>query len=473
MRPRSSTSPPAPDRPFPGFFQDPETRKFFAIPEKHHAITPTEKLHAGRPLVTAHRPTREKDTIIKSSRALAIQDLQNCTDGTDQDSIRKACLARFRGPLPLPQPSRKFKPHTDPEWFSPKAWGASSIDWDPLTKTLFVASWASERFDSARSIGNKVDRTTAGSGHVFSLDNCYRTNVTDHRYVPAYHPMRMAALPGHGAIGVEVSPCHGPLQQSLLSLYPLFGNSTADSPIAVDPIIIRLQTRLEDQMGHGSALAVTPPSHGPPTILTGHERIIVRTDLTSTKTNEIRNFPSDILSTTWLQPNVAAVGGRNSSIILWDFRASQGVMRLKHSGCVAHLAPTDTTGYHLAAAGVPDALALYDLRMNRAAAKLHCNIKAVPQSQSIWKADFDCPENPGFGFSLRGDVMAASQEDGSVKVYSAKTGAVLRHYPPRLSEYGYGESIRNLVLIDDDLHAMQIAAVSLGNVVRYGVNVKK
>jgi hypothetical protein len=29
------------------------------------------------------------------------------------------------------------------------------------------------------------------------------------------------------------------------------------------------------------------------------------------------------------------------------------------------------------------------------------------------------------------------------------------------------------VLIDDDLHAMQIAAVSLGNVVRYGVNVKK
>jgi hypothetical protein len=155
--------------------------------------------------------------------------------------------------------------------------------------------------------------------------------------------------------------------------------------------------------------------------------------------------------------------------LLWDFRACKGVVGLKHGGSVAHLARVDESGTQLAVAGVPNSLALYDLRMVRETAPSHSNGGQMAHSQSVWKVAHRNAADLGLGFSLMREVIAAAQDDGTLGVYSSKTGALLHTLGSRQSIENPSLTFRTVKVIEDDLNAIQIFATQSGQLFRFGV----
>jgi hypothetical protein len=464
----------------PGYYWDSQKKKYFKISKYHDAKIEQERRSAAFFLAHDLEIPQDREQVAaptiatsRSSLSLTVQDLRNRTEGVSRDSLRKAYLAMCHSNILEPRIAANHSVVNISPWqgeMEQQLWDAYALDWDPQLKTV----WSCAVYQRVVPYGVprviiKVSQVSPGAGNVFSVDDYCRTNITRDLVYKESRPPRMAALHGFGIVTVWLDL--GPSRKKPELHFELIEHQQMD-PAKLSSII-SLSVGLDPEkskagMEGNTYISVTPPSHGPPAALIGLTRGFTRVDLASGRNDETWGFPSDILSAQWVQPGVGALGFRNSTVLLWDFRASQGAIRLKHGGSVAHLAPADASGNYLVAAGVPDALALYDLRMSRLAVSSDFPPKRIRASQSIWKADHENASDLGLGFSLMGDVVAAAQDDGALKVFSTKTGGVLRTFPePRLSYHP--DTFRHVKVIEDDMYAIQVLGLHRGEILFHGI----
>jgi hypothetical protein len=461
----------------PGYYWDSERKKYFKISKNHLANTEQERRYSDFFLAHELEIPEERAEVAaptiatsRSSLSQSVQDLRHRTEGVSLDSLRKAYLAMCRSNILEPRVaanhSVKFKYPWQGE-MDKQLWATYALDWDPQLKTV----WSCAIYQRIVPYGVprvtiKVSRVSPGAGNVFSVDDPCRTNITRDLVYNTSRPPVMAALHGVGVVTVRLEPS----SQKPALLLDLIRHEQLDPAAKLpsfNPLCVVLNPGESTAEGH-TYISVTPPSHGTPAALVGLTRGFTRVDLASGRNDETWGFPSDILCAEWLQPGVGALGFRNSTVLLWDFRASQGAIRLKHGGSVAHLAPADASGNSLVATGVRNALALYDLRMSRLAVSSAFPPNRIRASQTIWKADHENRSDLGLGFSLMGDVVAAAQDDGALKVFSTKTGGVLRTFPePRLTYHP--NTFKHVKVIEDDMYAIQVLGVHSGEILFHGI----
>jgi hypothetical protein len=467
-----------PNGSLPGFAWDGEKKKYFQIPKSHLAHSELERQLAQAQFI------RDNDLFIapvhqdvaprtmagaRASQNILLQDLRLRTDGVSLDTLRKSYLGMCKASNILESKvPRPVIPHHLEKMYD-RRWHACAIDWDPVMKTLWSCSLSDGGIQGGVPRTTvKVTRLTSGDGNAFSVDDCRKTNVTSDMFYEADAPPAMAASHGVGLVAMQLEPTQGSLARTTLAIQVVRGQEM-DMTLPSSPTLrINLldRTSLLQMEGH-VCLSVTPPSYGSSTALAGLKTGFTRVNLATGQNEQRRGFPSDILSIHWMQPNIGAFGFRNATVLLWDFRASQGAIRLRHSGAVAHLAAADESKNQLIAAGVPDALALYDLRMSRLARSYRSRPANVPESKPIWKAEHSNPDDLGLGFSLLGEVFAAAQDDGTLKMYSTRTGAPLHTFPePRLS-YNIS-TFRCVKVLEDDLSPMQVLGICAGDILQHG-----
>jgi hypothetical protein len=219
---------------------------------------------------------------------------------------------------------------------------------------------------------------------------------------------------------------------------------------------------MSDEIADYACVSASLPSDHP-SALVGHRNGFSRLDLQcgSCSMHSLEG-PTDLLTAGWLQPRVGVFGFRNGRVMLWDFRCRKGVARLRHRGAVTHAARADDGGATVVVTGVPDSLALYDLRTEPAR-------DDHVFSRSVWQADYRNAADIRLGFSLMGSVMAAAQDDGTLRVYSSKTGAVLKTFKEPRSDEETSSTFRAVKVIEDDLTAIQVLGVYNGQLLQYGV----
>jgi hypothetical protein len=198
---------------------------------------------------------------------------------------------------------------------------------------------------------------------------------------------------------------------------------------------------------------------------------------------------STVKSMEYLFPNVLAAGLQNSGVILFDRRAkcSNGVVRLKHSDPVNHLAKTDESGQALIVVGLGK-MSLYDLRMTKGTPNCTANaFEARGHRMQRTRPVFNCryrnqlSNHAGFSISRQHKVAAVAQEDGTFNIYSTQSGAVLKTFCQlnpkpdpihRNAEARYPGSgnpvITQLQIIDDPSSAFRVLALQKGAIWNYG-----
>jgi hypothetical protein len=134
---------------------------------------------------------------------------------------------------------------------------------------------------------------------------------------------------------------------------------------------------------------------------------------------------STILAVEWLSDNTFVSGLRNGSVLIRDIRQASGLSEaIWHGGAVANLSRIDHSSHYVVANGIPDCLAMYDLRMGlpRSGEGQQTSTPVVVYEHS----NSEFPSNDmGFDVLQNLGLMAAAQGDGSIKIFSLKSGKTI------------------------------------------------
>ncbi|KAL1642257.1 hypothetical protein SLS58_005597 [Diplodia intermedia] len=151
-----------------------------------------------------------------------------------------------------------------------------------------------------------------------------------------------------------------------------------------------------------------------------------------------KNRPDAALSMEWLTPHSLSVGFRSGDIVLYDSRSRGYKARLKHLSSAIGI----KRGEHesqLVVAGLKSTLCLYDLRM----IKDHKSTRPVFRFKDYENA---YTEASGFDVHQQSGLVAASQDNGYVQLYSLKDGSKIRRLrAPGLYGSGYDPTARTRV----------------------------
>jgi len=233
--------------------------------------------------------------------------------------------------------------------------------------------------------------------------------------------------------------------------------------------------------------------------------------------------PTDILSTCWLDEKILALGARDGRVLTVDLRANVMVTLLNHASPVIGIKRADDF-HRLVCAGINDSLVLYEMRMakpdrlqqhvgegssgsrssGRKKKRRTVDMQQDPQpllpadiqgSQPLLPADMNIVRSPNFGGCVpliqfayanesylelgldthpRLGLVAASDETGSILVWSMKNGTLLRDYrrarafKPPMNKQGRE---RRVMFVDDDEGNSPVsiwAGYQNGGVFRFG-----
>lgn len=149
---------------------------------------------------------------------------------------------------------------------------------------------------------------------------------------------------------------------------------------------------------------------------------------------------SDVLALDWLGPGLLAAGLRNASVMLYDTRSQGSALRLRHNGAVTALHRADDET-RLVVCGFPDALCMYDLRMQRelAAPQTGHSSKGkrgrqkpkAPSTVSLLRFEYSNRYRYPLGFDVNADVglVAAAEDNGRIQLYSLQSGKRVEGVP--------------------------------------------
>ncbi|KGO75103.1 hypothetical protein PITC_069730 [Penicillium italicum] len=140
----------------------------------------------------------------------------------------------------------------------------------------------------------------------------------------------------------------------------------------------------------------------------------------------------------WLSPDVIAAGQKNSKIFLHDLRSGGSATRLQHNDAVMEMKQMDE--HRLVAAG-PSSLRLYDLRFAPNALKHHDSSKPY-----LTFPEFSSLPFPTFDLSTELGLLASPSQDCKIQLFSLQTGLQVsspltgHHYssPPSCVRFEYG-----------------------------------
>ncbi|KAJ9666137.1 hypothetical protein H2201_003815 [Coniosporium apollinis] len=136
---------------------------------------------------------------------------------------------------------------------------------------------------------------------------------------------------------------------------------------------------------------------------------------------KIDETKSDVLALDWLSPHLLAAGLRNASVMLYDTRSTGSALRLRHNGAITALHRADDET-RLVICGFPDALCTYDLRMSRELAAPQTSeaskgkrgrhkLKAPP-TVPLLRFDYSNKYRYPLGFDVNAEVgLVAAAED--------------------------------------------------------------
>ncbi|KAF2097142.1 hypothetical protein NA57DRAFT_77397 [Rhizodiscina lignyota] len=147
---------------------------------------------------------------------------------------------------------------------------------------------------------------------------------------------------------------------------------------------------------------------------------------------------SDVLALDWLSPNTLAAGLRNATVRLWDSRSNGTSLRLFHGGPVVGVKRAGNESL-VAVCGLKSSLCLYDLRMTKAASPINAHTmipypkvsnSTTPVIRFAYENEYTYP----VGFDVNADlgIIAAGDGAGGLQVFSLRTGRHERGWKQRM-----------------------------------------
>jgi hypothetical protein len=485
----------------PGYYFDAEKQRYFKISKNHHAHTEKEAKYSQfgvsrlpqtpssgsskRQTVDSRQPKQHVPmATVSSSSRLPIQEFLNRMELLPRDRILKAYLNLFRDGDYRKQKTPPSIMRECLNFVNENIWRVFAFDWDPELRALWTCT---SSYYGLEVYDGRVSLIASGKRDLFSVRNDYSSNEAfDVFYRTKGSPLRMSVLPGIGVVTFESNTSGGLAHRSTEALLHLIRyNEVEGKKSSIFPVPFKsFYTVYKHEPGdEHCCISINPCPNGPKSVLVSQGPYFSTVNLVSGELCRNSSLRSDILSMEWLQPTTAAIGLRNSAVLLVDFRVASSVVRLKHGGAVTNLAKADDSGNSIVVTGVPNSLSLYDLRMTKTAPECmqrrrkheyHSEWANQLVSQSVWQAEYRNAEDIELGFSLKRDIMAAAQDDGSLNVYSSKTGAVLRTLRAEKETAPYLQkqqsTFKEIKIIEDDLSAIQILGVYDGRLLNFGVD---
>ena len=166
-------------------------------------------------------------------------------------------------------------------------------------------------------------------------------------------------------------------------------------------------------------------------IATSHGTALAAESQSSWSIQRLQNFKredgdgasSEVLAVDWLDTNVVLSGCRDSTVTLWDTRASGGGATsrpVRHASCINHVRRLD--GSRIVVAGLERRMASYDLRYLRPAAD-----GAVTRPYVEFSAYGNGELNGvAVGFDVCGDLVAAGTDEAGVQLFEGPSGRRVR-----------------------------------------------
>ncbi|KAK7535724.1 hypothetical protein IWX49DRAFT_580667 [Phyllosticta citricarpa] len=427
----------------PGFYYDPEKKKYFKIQKNHHAppgskysqdaVNKQETLSKKRKREGFEKAQREAQTVKRSpmltnsaswTLTRELQGLQS-----DSNSRAKALASVFEANFFLELHDywyRRIHPSNV----------IRSFDYDALGLTLITGI-------SGR---DKCLASTFVDPHLALRDGegIYR-NINGPKSTPSWH--RRTLIATHSDVSsVTVGP------NRTLLYTTLGGPSTAE--VHLSSLNAHLPSRDDDRDYVDWYVSMGP--HEPDTIWTSTANTFVKdkdifTVGTSSKVVNIENSEDgvqykafsayrrdqhdekddDALALEWLSPNVLASGFRSGNIVLYDLRTRASALRLSHPSSVIGIRRGDSES-RLVVAGLRNNMNLYDLRMAGPYERKN-------RSKSVFRFKYSNEYTVSSGLDVHPDsgVVAAAQ-GRRVQLYSIKDGGQLRCFDARPTQWqGY------------------------------------
>lgn len=202
---------------------------------------------------------------------------------------------------------------------------------------------------------------------------------------------------------------------------------------------------------------------------------------------------SDVLALDWLSPRVLAAGLRDASIFLWDARSQGSAVRLRHNSTVSALRRADGES-RIVVCGLSNSLAMYDLRMVREgitdaeeASLLQKGGHPEPTqkrkrkrkgrqggsarqvSTPVLTFDYSNAYRYPLGFDVSAELglVAAAQDDGTIRMYSLQTGEKIGWAGAVPQAAQEASQVKCLRFVDDGRGVPKVMASIGASVVEY------
>lgn len=424
----------------PGFYYDPEKKKYFKIQKNHHAlpgskysqdaVNKQEMLSKKRKRDGIEKAQREAQTLKRSPMLInsASWTLTREVQGLRSDSNArvKALASVFEANFSLELYDywyRRIHPSNV----------IRSFDYDPLGLTLI----------SGISGRDKCLVSTFVDPHLVPRNDFgIKRHMNWLKSTLSWH--KRTFIPTHSDVtSVTVGP-------NRTLLYTTLGDSSS-AEVHLSSLNAHLPSRDDEQEYVDWYVSLGP--HEPDTIWTSSANKFVRDkDVfavgTSSKVLKVENGEDgvryralspyqrdqrddkddDALALEWLSPNVLASGFRSGSIVLYDLRTRDSALRLGHPSSVIGIRRGDSES-RLVVAGLRHNMNLYDLRM----AGPYNNKKS---SRSVFRFKYSNEYTVSSGLDVHPEsgVVAAAQ-GRRVQLYSIKNGAEIRHFDARPTQW--------------------------------------
>ncbi|CAP99463.1 Pc22g21750 [Penicillium rubens Wisconsin 54-1255] len=391
----------------PGFYYDPEKKKYFKI-QANHAAPPNAQYSQQavkrkrselmkRENKTRFRQRENKETIRKAaSLKHPLVNLQREIGVIVSSRARQEQQARIQASQLHRGELHRFEP-----W--PNSYSIRHVLRNPRSGTLIAGS--ARGYESSVSSSATMNEGPQGdcflSAHLLPEPD----EGGNYRWPTFSHPIRIRP--------------HYPMSFWCSAAQPT--GSTAHFAIGTSEGLHTLE-------GTSSHWCLSKKPFKGNTVSTGNRRRSQRTQ--------------SVHAVEWMSPDVIAAGQKNSKIFLHDLRSGGSATRLQHSDAVMEMKQMDE--YRLVAAG-PTSLRMYDLRFAPTTLKYHDSSKpylTFPDFSSLPFPTFDLSTELG----LLASRLALASQDCKVQLFSLQTGLQVsspltgRQYssPPSCVRFEYG-----------------------------------
>jgi hypothetical protein len=196
----------------------------------------------------------------------------------------------------------------------------------------------------------------------------------------------------------------------------------------------------------------------------GYESIRIKSHNKEFVVKTMGSTQSDMLSLEFISTNSWLYGLRNGSISYVDNRNGKQRTRMiiRHPGSVTNIVALKKP--YIIVNGIPDCMFLYDARSLS---------DKSPRCEPILRYDHHNSKYPsldmGFDVCESLDLVAASQDDGTIKVFSISTGETLQVLSSPLSEKEVSIPFRTIQIVEEELGFCRILAARYNKIFDFAI----